>query len=266
MNATLELPTLPVPRARALALLTDDNSKMNEIALVIEGDPGLTASVLRAANSAISAPRSRVRSASQAIVRIGLGATRRIVAGAVVGNAFEHLQRAAIDVDALWRHLIATALIADAAARTGQGSTDAFTSGLLHDLGRLAMAGQDPNRYARIVQLGRRGVPIAQAEYLMFGADHSTLGVRLGEAWRLPEEIIEAIGDHHRPDSGSALATAVYRARSIAWGLGMGDGVLPAPEPSLKPDSPDGAIVKELRGAKALMSRIEWYQDAIREG
>ena len=73
MNATFELPTLPLPRVRALALLSDEAVGVTEIAEVVASDPGLTVAVLRAANSAISAPTSRVRSTSQAIIRIGLG-------------------------------------------------------------------------------------------------------------------------------------------------------------------------------------------------
>lgn len=266
MNAaSFELPALPMPRMRALALLNDDNSGLRDVSEVVEGDPALTAAVLRAANSAISAPRSRIRSASQSIVRIGLGATRRIVLGAVVGNAFEHLERADLNVDVLWRHLIATALIADTVGKTGHGTTDAFTSGLLHDIGRLAMASRDPNRYARIVSLARRGVPVVQAEHLMFGADHLQIGVELAREWRIPLEITEAIGTHHDADAPTALCVAVAEGRRIAGHLGIGDGVLGATEEPAVSGSPEDRILREMRGAKALMSRIEWYREAIQQ-
>lgn len=265
MNPTLELPALPLPRVRALALLTDEDSSVRDISEVVTGDPALTVAVLRAANAAISAPTSRVRSAEQAIVRIGIGATRRIVMGAVAGNAFEHLSRAGLHVDALWRHLIATALIGEAAARAGEGSTDAFTAGLLHDVGRMAMASQDPNRYARVVSLARRGVSVREAERVMFGADHQEVGADLAEAWRLPDSIVEAVGAHHDVDAASSLCRAVARGRSIAGRLGLGDGLTPAEGGPLEPDSADGAVVRELRGARALLSRVEWYREAIQE-
>jgi putative nucleotidyltransferase with HDIG domain len=266
MNAvSFELPALPAPRMRALALLNDDNSGLRDVSEVVEGDPALTAAVLRAANSAISAPRSRIRSASQSIVRIGLGATRRIVMGAVVGNAFEQLERADLDVDGLWRHLIATALIADTAGKVGQGTTDAFTSGLLHDIGRLAMASRDPNRYARIVSLARRGVPVVEAEHLMYGATHLQVGVELAREWRIPLEIIEAIGSHHDDETLTALSAAVAQGRRTAGHLGIGDGVLTAQPDLPAAGSPEDRILREMRGAKALMSRIEWYREAIQE-
>jgi putative nucleotidyltransferase with HDIG domain len=261
----LTLTPLPLPRVRALSLLTDEGSSVRDVADLVEGDPGLTAAVLRAANSVISAPRSRVRTAGQAIVRIGLGATRRIVTGAVAGNAFDNLQRSGVDVDALWRHLIGTALIAGTVARVGDGATDAFTSGLLHDLGRMAMASRDPNRYARIASLARRGVPVSEAEYLMYGANHAQVGADLAEAWRLPEEVVEAIGSHHDADPKPGLCAAVARARQVAVRLGLGDGVVPPPPPDAATAEDDAAIVRELRGARALMSRIEWYREAIQQ-
>lgn len=263
MNATFDLPTLPLPRVRALALLNDEDSGVAEMSELIAADPGLTVAVLRAANSAISAPVSRVRSPAQAIVRIGIGATRRIVTGAVVGDAFDDLGHADVHVDALWRHLIATALLTETVARVGEGTTDAFTAGLLHDLGRLAMASRDPNRYARVVSLARRGVPVRDAEQVMFGADHGSLGAELAEAWRLPESIAEAIAGHHDAQSPAPLARAVARARTISTQLGLGDGVVRGGAETLDPDSADGAVVRELRGTKALLSRIEWYREAI---
>ena len=263
MNATFDLPTLPLPRARALALLNDDHSGVAEISDLVAGDPGLTVAVLRAANSAISAPVSRVRSPAQAIVRIGIGATRRIVTGAVVGDAFDHLDHADLHVDALWRHLVATALLTETLARVGEGATDAFTAGLLHDVGRLAMASRDPNRYARVVNLARRGVSVRDAEQVMFGTEHGVFGAELAEAWRLPESVITAIAGHHDTRNPVALARAVARARDISMSLGLGDGVIRGGPETLDPDSADAAVVRELRGTKALLSRVEWYREAI---
>ena len=51
----------------------------------------------------------------------------------------------------MWRHLLATALIGDATVRREGPTTSAFTAGLLHDIGRLAMATQEPERYAEVV-------------------------------------------------------------------------------------------------------------------
>ena len=262
MTSVIDLPTLPIPRARALALLADDDAPMTAISQVIDSDPGLTAAVLRAANSASSAPRSRIRTSNQAIVRIGLSATRRIVTGAVVSQAFSDVERAGIDVDALWQHVIATALLADAAARRAPGQSVAFTAGLLHDAGRMAMACHDPQRYARVVQVAAKGVPAEQAESVLFGATHSQWGARLARGWRLPEEITEAIVDHHSEEC-DGLGAAVCRARRISRALGIGDGVVPAPAGVSEDGATGPEASRDLRGARALLSSVEWYRGAI---
>ena len=131
------IPALPIAHGRALALLAQRDVEIARLAEVIESDPALTAAVLRAANSAISSPAQWITTAREAVVRIGLDTTFNIVSGMIVNSAFGDLQRAGLDAGELWRHLIATALLADAAASAAGERTEAFTAGLLHDVGRL---------------------------------------------------------------------------------------------------------------------------------
>ena len=116
MSVAGDLPTLPAAHTQALAMMSCHDAGAAEIAGIVEGDPVLTASVLRASNSAAYAPLSPIRTANDAIVRIGLSMTRRIVAGAALGSAFSNLSRSGMDVDELWRHVVACALLADATA------------------------------------------------------------------------------------------------------------------------------------------------------
>ena len=262
-DLNLELPTLPAPRARALLLLTDDRSELRAIAETIESDPALTIAVLQAANSAASASRLRIQTAQAAVVRLGLGPTRRIVTGAVVGDTFRDLERAQIDVDAMWRYLVATALIADATAGSRGGS--AFTAGLLHDVGRLAMAAADADRYGDVVTQARAGLDVLTAERELFGEDHTTFGYRIADDWLFPDDVAEVVLDHHRGEA-TPLSTAVFQARRIARALGLGNGVETLTDPHLDPDSEDAAIVRRLHGPRALVARIEWYRGAMQPG
>ncbi len=262
MGATnLELPTLPAPRARALLLLTDDSSELREISGAIESDPALTIAVLQAANSAASASRARIQTAHDAVVRLGLGPTRRIVTGAVVGTTFRNLERAQIDVDAMWRYLLATALLADA-ARSGPRGGSAFTAGLLHDIGRLAMAAADPDRYANVVTQARAGLDISSVERELFGEDHTTFGYRVAADWLLPNDVAEVILDHHVGEA-TLLSAAVFQARRVARSIGLGNGIETLTDPHLDPESDDAAIVRQLHGPRALVARIEWYRGAM---
>ncbi|MDA1062396.1 MAG: HDOD domain-containing protein [Chloroflexi bacterium] len=274
-SANLELPALPAPRARALLLLTNEASEVAAIAATIESDPALTIAVLQAANSAASAPRQRIETAQDAIVRIGLNPTRQIMTGAVVGDIFRNLERAQIDVDAMWRYLLATAMITEAIAtaapvRTGSAGKattagGAFTAGLLHDVGRLALATSHADRYADVVTQARAGLDVMTAERELLGEDHASHGYRIAEQWLLPEEVAEVVLDHHLGQA-STLSAAVFQARRIARALGLGNGVETAAAPQLDPGSEDAAIVRRLHGPRALVARIEWYRGAIQPG
>lgn len=260
---TIELPPLSAPRARALDLLSAGDANVDELAMVVEADPALTAAVLRAANSALSAARDPIRSADDAIVRIGLEDTQRIVAGAVVGDTFDGVRHAGIDADAMWRHLVATGILADAACQSQRGQAGAFTAGLLHDVGRLAMAAYDPDRYGRVVEVARLGVDVVRSEFLLFGSDHMAWGEQLGREWQLSEDIVAAIAGHHNGEAEDVLVAAVATGRRVSWALGMGDGVT---EPYSGPqefDSADAELVERAGGATELLERIDWYCGAI---
>ena len=260
--AKLELPPLSVPRARAMELLAHPDVKVRELAQVVESDPALTASVLRAANSALSAARTPIKTADDAIIRIGLDETRRIVTGAVVGDTFDGVAYAGIDSSQLWRHLVATAILADAATGT-QRQSEAFTAGLLHDVGRLAMAVFDPDRYARVVEVARHGVGVAHSEFLLFGSEHTEWGARLAVKWNLSSDIVSAIAGHHDPPEGDRLATAVATGRRVAWAFGIGDGILTPTATMAEIDMADAALIDRAGGVAALLERVAWYCGAI---
>ena len=222
MDTALELLPLPTTHAHAMRLLSDPDVEIGELARVIESDAALTASMLRGANSAASSPIERIDTANTAVLRLGLGQSRRIIIGAVTSSAFGHLHRAEIDADATWRHLVSTALLAQA-VMWGRGTprgavSEAFTAGMLHDIGRLSMATQDANRYSLVTTLTRSGANVTEAEMRMFGFEHADWGERISEAWNIPDNVRDAILHHH--GGGGELAKAVLLAREISWSLG----------------------------------------------
>ena len=269
MNATLELPPLPAAHSRALNLLSESDIDASALAQVVETDPSLTASILRAANSAFSAPVHPIDTANAAVIRIGLTDTRRVIVGAIASAAFGQLDAAEIDGGETWKHLVALALLTQAAmwrAGTPRGAvSQAFTAGMLHDIGRLSMAAQDPSRYAIVGTLARNGADIREAEMRMFGFDHADWGGQVSEAWKVPDAVVDAIRNHHGPDRGE-LALAVFAARRITWSLGIGDGVTEAREPTF-PDEPlHEEIMGELGGIDGFTEQMEWYKGAMGGG
>ena len=263
MANTIEIPTLPVAQVRAMSLISNITPSFSELSSVVEADPALTAALLRAANSAISSPVDRIRTPRTAMVRIGTSETRRIVISLALAHSFGSLERAHIDETELWRHLIATGILADATAWGEVRHSEAFTAGLLHDIGRLAMAAQDPVRYARVVELAHRGMATSEAERIIFGLNHAQWGESIGRSWGFPGDIIDAIGEHH-DGAEHGLSWVVMRARELAASLGIGDGVLPPPPPAPESGAASLPIIAELGGEEAVLHRVDWYREAFR--
>jgi HD-like signal output (HDOD) protein len=260
MSTEIAVPTLPVAQARALTLLREPDPPIPLLCDVVETDPALTAAVMRLANSAVSSPLTRVRTAREAIVRVGVTEARRVTLGVALAGAFRGIDGSQIDEDEMWRHLIASAVLADAAAWGTIYQAEAFTAGLLHDLGRLAMAAQDPLRYAGVVRRARRGEDPVSGERAVFGLSHLEWGEAVSRRWGMPIEITDAVSDHHGGER-NGLSWAVRQARDLAASLGIGDGLLPA---SPRPPDPETPVIRDLGGPEAVLRRVEWYRGALR--
>jgi len=106
----------------------------------------------------------------------------------------------------LWRHNLACATIAEQLASTGFLDGDiAFTSGVMHDIGRLALAVVRPRVYTEL--LGEHAGPpesIQEAERETFGRDHCEMGRQLVADWKLPEDFEPIVAGHHAPREPNA--------------------------------------------------------------
>ena len=253
---------LPATRSRALVVLWNPDATADHFSRVIESDPALTAAVLRAANSASSAPLNPISTPRAPVIRLGLDLVRKLTSGVIVRAEFESLEQSRLSINELWRHLLATALIAEASCATPEQRGVVFTAGLLHDIGRLSLATQNPVRYAQVVLAARQGVEVSEAERQIYGTTHSAVGARLSEAWRLPDAVIEAAGSHHAAGAGGT-AMLVLQARHLVSRLGYGDGVADPPPFSFDPDDPDAAVIEDLEGPDGLAARIEWYRESL---
>jgi putative nucleotidyltransferase with HDIG domain len=257
----LDVPTLPVAHLQAFALLRDLDPSVHELATLAETDPSLTGSLIRVANSAVSSPLSRVATPRDAIVRLGVTEARRLIISVALSRAFVGLRGSNIDEPELWRHLVAVAVLADTLSWGQVRGTEAFTAGLLHDIGRLAMAAQHPTKYAGVVRAAHYGIDTDLAERRVFGLTHVEWGATIGRQWGFPDQMVEAISSHHDGES-SALGWVVMRAREVAESLGIGDGVRPPTD--LPPDAEEfDPVVHDLGGAESVLMRVERFRSAL---
>ena len=254
-------PMLPAARAGALSMLQDEEVRIDDLAGLIRADPGLSVVVLRAANSAASASRRRIEDTRDALVRIGLQATKRVVAAAVVGEAFRTMGDCGIDEEAFWAHSLATAVIAESSVQTQRLRPIAFSAGLLHDVGRLVLGASMPGVYETLSAQARSLPMVLGAEAAIFGEDHAKAGGRLLGAWGVSAEIAMAVSCHHEAPA-CEMEEALALARRVVARLGYDDGL------GCHFDAPlaDGPAEVEVKQdtAKSLREKVTWYQSALK--
>ena len=198
--AHLRLPPFPQIALRVLQLAGNENVQLHQLSELISADPAFASEVLTIANSLLYAPRFPASSVLQAIAVMGANNLQGLcLTVGVRGYMGKALNQPAMRT--IWRHNLACALIADQLASVGFMDRDvAYTSGVIHDIGRLALAVIRPKAYT--VPLGAHSGPpasILKAERLIFGWDHCEAGRQLIVEWKLPPEFEAIVGDHHEP-------------------------------------------------------------------
>jgi len=124
----------------------------------------------------------------------------------------------------LWRHSLATAVAAETIARhtTRQPADVVFTSGLLHDIGKVVLARAATRQYATLLEQCReQSLPVYEAESEMFRIDHARAGAQLLQRWKFPDALVAAIRSHHQPEillgPNSQLAALLYLGNAVAY-------------------------------------------------
>ncbi|HWI11122.1 MAG TPA: HDOD domain-containing protein [Burkholderiaceae bacterium] len=222
-----DLPALPAALLELLRVLGNDSVETGTLAAKISHDQALTAKTLRLANSSFYGVSRHVNSVTDAIAVLGLRAVRTLVTTAGLAGSFKPPTCEGFDFPGFWRHAIESAVGAKLVANAiGADGETAFTAGLLHDIGQLALASGFAAKYARVLALqAEHGIELCDAERALLGIDHPALGALLAERWHFPGQIVEAIGAHHAralPGDTVVLADIVCVADTLAGLLGLG--------------------------------------------
>jgi putative nucleotidyltransferase with HDIG domain len=213
------LPTIPAVLARILQLVESENGSGRELIEVIEHDQVLTAKLLRLANSAFFGQSRRVATVPRAVVLLGYSTVRNLSLGVKIWDTLGRgIARARLEE--LWMHAVVVALaVKTVAAKLRAGNPDeAFTAGILHDIGRLVLAARFQQEYWRALGDAGCGDALDAVERASFGVDHAEVGGWVLEAWSLPPSIVEAVRLHHGSGARAGLPglLAVVN-RLVAW-------------------------------------------------
>lgn len=214
-------PSMPAAGAKLLALLEESEVSVNEVEDVLRYDPGLTANVLKLANSAYFGIPARVGSVKQAIVLLGLKRLMQLVIASCVGAVMKKsVSGYNMPPGNLWRHSIAVSIAAEALVKDKNNidTEDFFTPALLHDAGKLVLGSFVKEDLNAIESITIKGIPFVVAENMILGTDHAEIGAKILTMWSFPKEIVNAVRWHHDPeasDTSSMQIDVVYLANLL---------------------------------------------------
>ncbi len=216
-DAIQRLDPLPMSVNRLLELSASPDGGLDEVAEVVRFDPILSSDVLQKSNSPMYVGREKTLEVSQAVSRLGASEVLNIaMARSMRGRMAGALPQFGLDADQLWLHSLTTSIAAEAIARfsTRSGLASASIVGLIHDVGKLALAGCVPA--STLMRLrdraNREGRPMHEIEAEELGVHHGEIGGTVARSWGFPLAVQVAIVGHHPPHNSDDLLSAAVRA------------------------------------------------------
>jgi putative nucleotidyltransferase with HDIG domain len=223
-------PAMPGTAARVMKLLSDPASSATTIEQSVRYDPGLTANILRFANSAYLGFPQRIGSVRQGIVRLGWKRVYQlVVASCVNGIMSKPVPGYDLPPGELWRHCVGVSVATEQLMKRLKivSSEETFTAALLHDVGKLVMGSFVEEGFKRIEVLSSGGMSFEAAEREIIGIDHAEVGAQVLEKWLLPVGLVQVVRWHHEPDRApepDSKLDMVHVADVLCLMLGMGTG------------------------------------------
>ncbi len=221
-----DIKTLPHVVTNLSRLIADENSTMKDFEEVIKMDPILVVRLLRLVNSPFYGLSQRVDSIGRAVAYLGMKNLHNLAVTDALKNIFQEQGKSqAFSRKQLWLHCAAVSICAKMISERifGNNGDDAYLCGILHDFGIIVESQTDPKNFIAACDAcgDGRSITIHEQEYM--GTDHCEIGYLLTIDWEMPENIQEAIRNHHleggiyEPDS---LTGIIQIAEYITGQLG----------------------------------------------
>lgn len=185
------------------------DASTRQLAQLIEGSPALAARVLRMANSSFYAPLEPVVSLNRAVPMLGHTVLRQLVLATLVLSRQEtgRSTRQGVAAARLTGNAVRSAVVSRAlAAKTRLvPPDDAFSAGLLHDLGHIYLLDDTGDAYAIYLTEESPADPLAR-EIELTGTTHQLVGVAFAYDWNLPPALASVLSEHHSPEPRTLAA------------------------------------------------------------
>ena len=198
------LPSLPGVAMEVVRLSREEWVGLDEISAVISRDPALSAKLLKLANSPLYVRRQPAASMKDAFRVLGLKAVRMAALSfSVIDLTGSSGDFRGFDFRVFWRRSIVQAVFGRMLCKLASEpfEDEAFTAGLLMDLGTPVLSKLGGANYLAVVAAMEAGHPDRELEHAYAGVAHDELVGLMMKDWGLPEDMIAATVLHHDPDA-----------------------------------------------------------------
>jgi HD-like signal output (HDOD) protein len=228
VNQTESVYSLPVIYERLTEVINHPRSSIADITRVISEDQGLTARLLKLANSPLYGFFSKIDSIGMAATIIGTQQLQALALAVSVMEVFTGIPEELVCMKSFWQHSIACGTIARALAtyRRETNVERVFAAGILHDVGRVVMCSTIPEIVNETVKTSRKeNLLLHNAEEARLGFNHAAVGGCLLTSWRIPMSIAEPVACHHAPLTAEQFpveSALIHLADIICQALALG--------------------------------------------
>jgi sigma-B regulation protein RsbU (phosphoserine phosphatase) len=216
---------LPVPGKQVMQLMQytlRDDAQVERLTRLISVNPGLTAQLLGFVNSAFFGFRNNINTISDAVVTIGMKRLRNLVLCFSVKEALSKKEIPGFDNNTFWEDSVRRGVAAQQIGYLVNGPVEeAFTAGMLQDIGLLVLFSMEPEKIDRWALL-RSNLPFQrhQMEEELFHTSHDSVGALLARKWNLPKSYTRAIGCHHQFfDKKESIKLGRLKEQTILTGM-----------------------------------------------
>lgn len=219
------LPALPAVANELLTATFSDECDLARCEEILGRDPHLAAQVLRAANSAMFAPTTPIRSLGRALAHLGLLKLRGVAMSVACESSVYVLDTFQAEATALLEHARWVAKLAQVAARPLLVDGDeASLTGLLHDVGRVALL-QTIEQLRVVLRVKRKRTFSVAGPVALAATDrhHAAVGAAVLRKWELPEALVSVVEHHHQPDRLEGPLRRMAQAVALADLVAKGD-------------------------------------------
>ena len=215
-NDDIDLPSPPAALARVIEAASDPEVSVPELGRLVSSDPVLAAQLLRTVNSGLYRRGANIRAIDRAVSVLGIRSLRNIALCVAVRGCVHRRELGDFDLARFWenslRRAVAGQMLAEVRPSIEIDPMEAFTIGLLQDLGLLALVRRHPDRGAAWMEaVGWDPDRRREHEHALFDRTHDEVAAALAAAWKLPPELAVPMRSHHDP----AAAPEAHRARCL---------------------------------------------------